>query len=534
MFRDISVKKKLFGLIPVILIIVTVVIGISYKSSVDSIRHIAEENLEAMVKQFIFFTQYDQHIDFEFLKPLCNEKIKIGKKGFIFIVEKNGNLYVHKHAQGKNWADKPHIKKILERKNGTLRYVSPETKTVKIAAFHYSEKLDKIVVASVFEEDLIGETQAKLLRTAIVQFVVVGLIIFLIIFFLSRSIVMPINKLISTLHEIIGDDVNTLDLRHRVHLKITNEIGVVGNALDALMNKIQTLVQENNDNSEKLNYSSQQQTSTVQEISVSIEKMNAQSNTITSSVEESSVNMTSIASSSEEMSLSVSAVAAAIEEMSTTTNDIARNCQKESEIAEIANSQAQSTNEMMNKLEVSANEIGKVLDVIKAIADQTNLLALNATIEAASAGEAGRGFGVVANEVKELAKQTAQAIEEIDEKISDIRSNTTSSVKSIKEITTVIEDVNNISQTIVAAVEEQSSTINEISKSVSHVSTASNEVSQNVQKSAIGLDEISSNISGLSQAIDTITNGMGEVESSTHELSSMAEKLREAGDCFQV
>ncbi len=120
----------------------------------------------------------------------------------------------------------------------------------------------------------------------------------------------------------------------------------------------------------------------------------------------------------------------------------------------------------MDKLGAAAKSIGKVVEVINDIADQTNLLALNATIEVASAGEAGKRFAVVANEVKELAKQTAQATQEIQKQVEDMQTNTESAIKAIDSVSKVIEEVNEISQTIVSAVEEQSATVNEISRNV--------------------------------------------------------------------
>ncbi len=533
MLENISIKKKLFGIIPVILVIVIVIISLSYRTTISSIRNVAESNLGAMVTQFKLLIKHDKSIDKTFISNLCNKQLKIGKKGFVFIIDSDGTLFVHKKAQGENWANKPHIKKILNMKNGNIRYLSPKTGTMKIASFQYCRKLDKIIVASVFEDDLIGEVKAKLFRTAVVRISIVSVVVFLFLFFVVKSIVLPITTLISTLRKTIGDDTETLDLRYRTNIETTDELGDLGKAFDALMDKIQALVAQNISNSKKLYDFSKEQSAITSQMVASTEEMSSQSGTIASSTNQASSNMTNIASATEEMSTSVSVVATAIEEMSSTVNEISKNCQKESEVANVANTQAKDTNDMMKKLEISASEIGKVLDVIKDIADQTNLLALNATIEAASAGDAGKGFAVVANEVKELAKQTALATDEIGKQIEDMRSNTNSSVKAIEDITAIIEEVNTISQTIVSAVEEQSATINEISKNVSGVSEASNEVAKNVQESAKGLGEISSNVSGFNQAIGEITGGMNQVEKSTAQLSSMAKELKESTDKFK-
>ena len=106
-------------------------------------------------------------------------------------------------------------------------------------------------------------------------------------------------------------------------------------------------------------------------------------------------------------------------------------------------------------LAVSASKIGEVVSLIQDIAEQTNLLALNATIEAARAGEAGKGFAVVASEVKELATQTAKATEAISEQIAGIQSKTDSSVEAIRSISNTMAKVSSSTEAIAAAVEEQ-------------------------------------------------------------------------------
>ncbi|MGL1937084.1 MAG: methyl-accepting chemotaxis protein, partial [Fibrobacterales bacterium] len=273
---------------------------------------------------------------------------------------------------------------------------------------------------------------------------------------------------------------------------------------------------------------------TLQEVKLLTDTMNNQTESIATASSQASSNMSNIAASTEEMSTSVASVAASIEEMSATSNEISRNCQLESEIAQNANQQSVSTNNIMKELEVSASEIGKVLDVIKDIADQTNLLALNATIEAASAGDAGKGFAVVASEVKELARQTALAIDQIGSQIASMRENTGKSVTAIGEITGIIEEVNSISQTIVSAVEEQSATINEISNNVNSVNLASAEVSSSIQESAAGLTEISTTIAEFSESTSNISAKMGDSEQHVVELSAIADELKASVGVFKV
>jgi methyl-accepting chemotaxis protein len=116
---------------------------------------------------------------------------------------------------------------------------------------------------------------------------------------------------------------------------------------------------------------------------------------------------------------------------------------------------AQTAVEVIQRLEASSTEIGKVVELIATIAKQTNLLALNATIEAARAGEAGRGFAVVASEVKDLANETAVATSEIGGQVGGIRSDTRNAVSAIEEMRGLIEELDRCQQVISEIVLDQ-------------------------------------------------------------------------------
>jgi methyl-accepting chemotaxis protein len=119
---------------------------------------------------------------------------------------------------------------------------------------------------------------------------------------------------------------------------------------------------------------------------------------------------------------------------------------------------AQTAVEVIQRLETSSTEIGKVVQLIASIASQTNLLALNATIEAARAGEAGRGFAVVASEVKDLANETAVATNEIGGQVGGIRADTQNAVAAIDEMRTLIEELDRCQRVISEVVTVQQRT----------------------------------------------------------------------------
>ena len=160
----------------------------------------------------------------------------------------------------------------------------------------------------------------------------------------------------------------------------------------------------------------------------------------------------------------------------------------------------------------AAQKIGEVVGLITDIAEQTNLLALNATIEAARAGEAGKGFAVVASEVKNLASQTAKATEEISAQIQGIQASTDESVTAIGAITQTIEQVDQIAAAISAAVEEQTA--------------ATQEIARNVEEASAGTNQVNSNISEVSAATQVTGDVAQTIQRESLSLSEDAEKLK--------
>jgi methyl-accepting chemotaxis protein len=187
-----------------------------------------------------------------------------------------------------------------------------------------------------------------------------------------------------------------------------------------------------------------------------------------------------VAAASTEASDNVHAVATAAQELAMSVSEIRQRASESSRIASDAVRQAERTDSRITELSDAATRIGNVVNLIMNIAQQTNLLALNATIEAARAGESGRGFSVVASEVKTLATQTAKATDEIAAQIAEMQAATQESVNSIKEIGSTIARISETAAAISAAVEQQSATASDIGRSVEGAADNAGQVAANI------------------------------------------------------
>lgn len=189
-----------------------------------------------------------------------------------------------------------------------------------------------------------------------------------------------------------------------------------------------------------------------------------------------------VTESSDDASKYVSSVAAAMETLTSSSVEITAQIDKTKERSQDASLNAEEANRAVDSLSQIVANIGEVVGAIRGIADQTNLLALNATIEAARAGEAGKGFAVVADEVKKLATETAVKTQEVENRISQIQSATGSTVNAVGRIIGNISEIDAAISAVASAAERQNSSNHEISRSVGEAHQSVSQVDQFMQE----------------------------------------------------
>ncbi|MEO5838341.1 MAG: methyl-accepting chemotaxis protein [Acidimicrobiales bacterium] len=310
--------------------------------------------------------------------------------------------------------------------------------------------------------------------------------------FITRSLTRPLHESVEVLEAMaVGD------LRRRVASPSKDEVGQMGAAMNHSLDRLGETLDGIADGSTSLSSSSEELSAVSQQLSAAAEQTAAQAASVSAAAEQVSQNVQSVAAGAEELGVS-------IKEIAKNTSDAAR-------VATEAVAVAETTNDTVTKLGASSAEIGEVVSVIKSIAEQTNLLALNATIEAARAGEAGKGFAVVASEVKELARMTARSSEEIRKKVGSIQIDSRHAVDAIVRITTIIRQINDIQTVIAASVEEQAATTNEIGRSVS--------------EAAAGSTEIARNITSVAETAQSMTQGAVETHRAAEDLARLSNDL---------
>ena len=313
----------------------------------------------------------------------------------------------------------------------------------------------------------------------------------------ARSVSRPVSHAARMLEE-IGQHGG--DLTKRLELSGEDEIGRLSSGFNAFAAELQSMLQRIATETERL-------TSTSGQLSQ-----------CASSMQDSAQRTETNASESRQLSASTQAEVEAVSDGVAHLTDAVRSIARQTtNVASITSSTSDLTREAssrIDELKKSCSEIGQVAQLIGGIAEQTNLLALNATIEASRAGEAGRGFSVVANEVKELAQQTADSTVQIEERIRSIEATSAGVIEFVEEVGMRIEQIDEISQHIASATEEQSVTAKQMETGVASANASCSQILETVS----GLESTAGSTSIDAETTLEATRELGRVAQELEEL----------------
>ncbi|WKV98591.1 methyl-accepting chemotaxis protein [Pseudomonas sp. H22_DOA] len=381
---------------------------------------------------------------------------------------------------------------------------------IKDGTDQMGEQLNKLIAMNAADAKAASIQAGKYYDSAITGIIIVAVVAalatVLLAWLLTRSIVTPLNRAVEAARTIAGGN-----LSKRIEVDGKDEPARLLEALAAMQTNLRKTIEQIAGSATQLGAAAEELSAVTEEASRGLQQQNNEIeqaatavNEMTAAVEEVARNAVSTSEASNQSTHAAregrDQVVKTVDAIQTMTHDV------------------QNTSHMIEGLAAQGRDIGKVLDVIRAIAEQTNLLALNAAIEAARAGEAGRGFAVVADEVRALAHRTAQSTQEIEKMVAGIQNGTGEAVSSMQQSNQRTQSTLEMARAAGVALEQITQSIHQINERNLVIASASEEQAQ-VSR------EVDRNLVNIRDLATQSAAGANQTSAATHELSRLAVDL---------
>ncbi|WP_047150912.1 methyl-accepting chemotaxis protein [Aneurinibacillus tyrosinisolvens] len=478
--------------------------------------------------------------------------LKIGQQGYAFIVSRDGYYLGHKNNE-KNMKVK-----ITEEKDAAIKSLGEQlvkANKLEMTTCTIDGKDSYVTYAPIGETgmkvvtvlpkaEVVQPVNSNLLTSAIVFLIAMAVFAAILHFFVNRKLIYPIRQLVGITNRVSAGDLS----EETMVVKSKDEIGQLTNATNTMIQNLRNIVVQVSQSSEQvaasaeqLSASAEQTGKATEQIALTVQEVAAGTDKQMQSVDESSRTIGELAVGVQKIAENAQHVTGAAADTSGRAEEGAKNIQLAIKQMSAISNTFGNLSDSVKALGERSNQISQIVQVITDISSQTNLLALNAAIEAARAGEHGKGFAVVADEVRKLAEQSSNSAQQIGQLIAAIQEETNKTVQSMdnatKEVAEGIGVVNLSGETferIQHSVNEVASQIEQVSSAAQQISAATEQVVHSIQLISEVAEDAAAGTQNVSAATEEQLASMEEISASASSLTSMAEELQEAIGKFKV
>ncbi|MCP8951466.1 methyl-accepting chemotaxis protein [Bacillus safensis] len=468
------------------------------------------------------------------------KEIKIGREGYPIIANKSKQIVAHPEEKSGSEVTGNISSILYSGKEGTSTY---ENKGEQKRIVFVTNDLTGWKIAGTMFVSETEEAAQPVWNSAIILLITSFILGGVAIFFIVRSITIGLRRLVD-----FSEKVSEGDLTETLETKSKDEIGDLTRSFSKMSESLRDViraVQQSVDNvasaSEELTASASQTSQATEHITMSIEQFSNGNEAQNEKVESSTNQLVAMNEGLQDMSQTSSEVAAVSLQSTEAAGQGGRIVESTANQMKHIDTSVQEAEQVMKELEYKSKDITSILNVINGIADQTNLLALNAAIEAARAGESGRGFSVVAEEVRKLAVQSADSAKEIEKLIQEIVLEIAKSQDMFKAVNREVnaglgmtEEAKESFQHIYEAAEGMSKKLSQLNDTAIDLSSGSKLVSQAMQEMRQVSRESAANIQDIAASAEEQLASMEEITSSSVTLANMAEELKELTSQFKI
>lgn len=382
------------------------------------------------------------------------------------------------------------------------------------ATVHSAEKLFKGLKATL--NTMIAEATANNSQFLIASIALIGLVIGFSALGVAFSIFKPLENFVKEITDVIKHK----DLSVRLSVHGQGEIGEVALAFNSLLEALHEMIGRINDASMTV-------ASSAEEMSMVTQEVKHSSDTQTSEVQHAAVAVNEMSATAHEIARNASSAADSVSEVDMQLKEGVEVSQEARQEIEALTHEVQDAANAIKELERNSENIGQVLDAIQNVAEQTNLLALNAAIEAARAGEQGRGFAVVADEVRTLAQRTQESTETIRKTITEFQQGT-------NQVVATVSNSNQRAESGIAKVTRSSEILTDISTMVSQINDMNIQIAAAAEEQSATAEEISSNVTRVSDLSKATKAQTEQTSEASGELAQLGTSLRDMVSAFKL